>query len=99
MRLMEHHRRNLNYNVRTKQKTNQVGCVFLYLGKMKLSGEATKGVGGGSMLLRKNLNFFCNILYHGKRGHITIPIITLERITCCLTSPFSLDLNFVQIRF
>ena len=49
--LLGHNRRNLNDNVLTKQKTNQIGCLFVNLGKIKLSGEATTG---GSMLLRKN---------------------------------------------
>ena len=39
---MAHHRINLNYNVLTKQKTNQIGCLFVNFGKIKLSGEVTR---------------------------------------------------------
>ena len=53
----------------TKQKTNQIGCLFVNSGKIKLSGEATRGR-GGPCSSGKILNFFCNILYHDKRGHI-----------------------------
>ena len=60
MRLMAHHRINLNYNVLTKQKTNQIGCLFVNLGKIKLSGEVTRG--GGRAPRGKDLIFstiFC----------------------------------------
>ena len=56
MRLIAHHRSNLNYNVLTKQKTNQIGCLFVNLGKIKLSGKATRE--GKSMLLQENFKFF-----------------------------------------
>ena len=40
---MAHRRRNLNYNVLTNQKTNQIDSIFVNLGKIKLSGVVTRG--------------------------------------------------------
>ena len=76
MRLMAHHRRNLNYNVLTKQKTNQIGCLFVNLSTPKLSGEATRGGGGGHAAPGK-FKIFSGIFCIMKNMHnpITMPII------------------------